>query len=158
MSLVKWKSFCIHDKTYTMIIFTPNKLLTAELRMFWRFASGYGPLPMNGHFFKIDGRRGKFLYGQYLLNDEDYLTPPTEFKAKHAYTKQQEVRFTAPVKKFSIIYGGNVWDNAAELPDNVSYGDVLFMESNIESHYQRVLPPSYHLQPMERLVQMSQLR
>jgi len=158
MSLVKRKRFCITHRQYTMIIFTPNKLLTAELRMFWRFASGYGPLPMNGHFFKIDGRRGKFLYGQYLLNDEDYLTPPTEFKAKHAYTKQQEVRFTAPVKKFSIIYGGNVWDNAAELPDNVSYGDVLFMESNIESHYQRVLPPSYHLQPMERLVQMSQLR
>lgn len=158
MSLVKRKRFCITHRQYTMIIFTPNKLLTAELRMFWRFASGYGPLPMNGHFFKIDGRRGKFLYGQYLQNDEDYLTPPTEFKAKHAYTKQQEVRFTAPVKKFSIIYGGNVWDNAAELPDNVSYGDVLFMESNIESHYQRVLPPSYHLQPMERLVQMSQLR
>jgi hypothetical protein len=136
-----------------MIIFTQTKLLTAEVRMFWRFACGYGPLPMNGHFFKIDGRRGKFLHGQYLLNDEDYLTPPTEFKAKHAYTAQSEVRFTAPIKKFSIIYGGNVWDNAAELPDNVSYGDVLFMESNIESHSQQVLPPSYPLLSKAQRVQ-----
>jgi hypothetical protein len=136
-----------------MIIFTPTKLLTAEVRMFWRFASGYGPLPLNGHFFKIDGRRGKFLYGQYLLDDQDYLTPPIDFKAKHAYTKQSEVRFTAPMKKFSIVYGGNVWDNVAELPENVSYGDVLFVESNKESHYQPVSPLSYPLLSKAQRVQ-----
>ena len=137
-----------------MIIFTPTKLTPIEIRSFWRFACGYGPF-VDGHFFKIDGRKGKFLYGQYILDDKAYLTPPTDFKAAHAYTASQEVRFTAPVKKFSIIYGGNVWHNAAELPDNVSYGDVLYLEPNIESHFLQELLLSYPLLSKAQRVQNS---
>ncbi len=75
------------------------------------------------------------LYGHYIVDDYAISRPPTSFRANYSYSMLSEAYAPKPNAPFSIVYNATEWPNAVHVTPNIKYNDVLFIDSNIESHY-----------------------
>jgi hypothetical protein len=130
-----------------MLLHSQRTLLTAERMWFWKHIKGMSAHAPNGFFFQIDGRLGNTLYGKYIGDDYAISTPPTNFHGLYSYSMLSDIYISKPNSQFSIVYNAITWKNVISVPSNIKYGDVLFLDSNIESHYPPAsllsyLPPS----------------
>jgi hypothetical protein len=137
-----------------MLLHSQRPLLVAERMWFWKHIKGVAPHAPNGFFFQIDGRLENTLYGKYVGDDYAISTPPIKFRGTYSYSALSDIYISKPNSQFSIVYNAIMWKDAVSVPSSIKYGDVLFLDSNIESHSRQVSLPSYLL-PSKAMLERS---